>query len=35
MDAGDHQTDLLKSPEILLFSPIADQEAVQRTGDRN
>ena len=35
VDAGDHQTELLKSPKILLFRSIANQEAVYRTGDRN
>src|SRR5580700_8532253 len=35
VDAGDHQTELLKSPKIVLFRAIANQEAVHRTGDRN
>ena len=35
VDAGDHQTELLKSPEILLSRSIANQEAVHRTGHRN
>src|SRR5580692_10511960 len=35
VDAGDHQTELLKSPKIVLFRSIANQEAVYRTGDRN
>jgi hypothetical protein len=35
VDAGDHQTELLKSPKIVLFRSIANQEAVHRTGDRN
>ena len=28
VDAGDHQTELLKSPKIVLFQSIANQEAV-------
>ena len=35
VNAGDHQTELLKSPEILLFGSTADQESAHRTGDRN
>ena len=35
VDAGDHQTELLKPPKIVLFASIANQEAVHRTGDRN
>src|SRR5271166_2935322 len=35
VDAGNHQIELLKSPKILLFRPIANQEAVHRTGDQN
>src|SRR5450631_3309197 len=35
VDAGNHQTELLKSPKILLFRSIANQEVVRRTGDRN
>jgi hypothetical protein len=31
VDAGDHQTELLKSSEILLFRPIVNQEAVHGT----
>src|SRR5271163_1870430 len=33
--AGDHQTEPLKSPEIVLYPSIADQKTVYRTGDRN
>jgi len=35
VDAGDHQTEVPKSPEILLFRSIVHQEAVHRIGDRN
>jgi hypothetical protein len=35
VDAGDHQTELLKSRKIVLFPSITNQEAVHRTGDRN
>src|SRR5271170_6154024 len=35
VDAGDHQTELLKSPKVILFRSVANQEAVYRTGDRN
>src|ERR1700678_1574053 len=35
VDAGNRQTELLKSPKILLFLSIANQELVHRTGDRN
>jgi hypothetical protein len=35
VDAGDRQTELLKSPKILEFRSIANQEAVQRTRNRN
>jgi hypothetical protein len=35
VDAGDHQTERLKSPPIILFGSIANQETVHRTGDRN
>jgi hypothetical protein len=34
VDAGDHQTELLKSPQIILFGSIANQETVHRTRDR-
>src|SRR6202161_1064810 len=34
VDAGDHQTELLKSPKFALFPSIANQEAVHHTGDR-
>ena len=34
VDAGDHQTERLKSPPIILFGSIANQETVHRTGDR-
>src|ERR1039458_6230295 len=35
VDAGNHQIELLKSPKIVPFRSIANQEAVHRTGDRN
>jgi hypothetical protein len=35
VNAGDHRTKLLKSPEIVPFRSSAKQEAVHRTGDRN
>jgi hypothetical protein len=35
VDAGDRQTELLKSPEILPFGSIANQGSVHPTGDRN
>src|SRR5271170_1818929 len=35
VDAGDHKTELLKSPKVLPSRSIASQEAVHRTGDRN
>src|SRR5271154_1926826 len=34
VDAGDHRTELPKSPEIVLFPCITNQEAVHRAGDR-
>jgi hypothetical protein len=35
MDAGDHQTELLKSPEFYHFGLLPIKEAVHRTGCRN
>jgi hypothetical protein len=35
VNAGDHQTELLKSPEILLSGSTVDQDSAPRTGDRN
>jgi hypothetical protein len=34
VNASDHQTELLKSPETVLFRSIANQEAVRHIGDR-